>query len=116
MEGFRGLASAWVFIGHICILVQCNIPILGNPSYGVDLFVLLSGFLMTKNYIERRNIEPWNKLSTVNNFWVRRFFSNSTIVLCIASHSHFTWSIYWQYEGYHIRVLSKYCYRSGSLY
>lgn len=74
MEGFRGLASAWVFIGHICILVQCNIPILGNPSYGVDLFVLLSGFLMTKNYIERRNIEPWNKLSTVNNFWVRRFF------------------------------------------
>lgn len=74
MEGFRGLASAWVFIGHICILVQCRIPILGDPSYGVDLFILLSGLLMTKNYIERRSIEPWGSANTAYKFWVRRFF------------------------------------------
>ncbi len=74
LEGFRGWASVWVFIGHMCILTECKLPILGNPSYGVDLFILLSGFLMTKNYIERRSIEPWNKFSTIKTFWIRRFF------------------------------------------
>lgn len=74
MEGLRGIASAWVFIGHICILIQCSIPIIGSPSYGVDLFIILSGFLMTKNYVERRDIEPWSKLTTIKNFWLRRFF------------------------------------------
>ncbi|EER0184749.1 acyltransferase, partial [Escherichia coli] len=74
LEGLRGLASVWVFIGHIAILTECRIPILGEPTYGVDLFILLSGFLMTKNYIERQDIEPWIKFSTMRNFWIRRFF------------------------------------------
>lgn len=74
MEGFRGFASLWVFLGHICILTNCNIPLIGKPSYGVDLFVLLSGFLMTKNYIERREIEKWNSRNTFIKFYIRRFF------------------------------------------
>lgn len=74
MEGFRGYASLWVLIGHICILTSCKIPLLGTPSYGVDLFIILSGFLMTKNYIERKEIEPWSRKSTFIKFYIRRFF------------------------------------------
>ncbi|WP_126355681.1 acyltransferase family protein [Cedecea lapagei] len=74
LEGLRGLASLWVLLGHICLLVQCRIPVLYDPGMGVDLFILLSGYLMAKNYQERREKEPWNKPSTFRVFWLRRFF------------------------------------------
>ncbi|HBX8225961.1 acyltransferase family protein [Klebsiella pneumoniae] len=74
LDGLRGYASLWVLLGHICILTQCNIPLLSNPDLGVDLFILLSGYLMAKNYIERRHFEPWNSLKTMCIFWIRRFF------------------------------------------
>jgi peptidoglycan/LPS O-acetylase OafA/YrhL len=74
LDGLRGYASLWVLLGHICLLTQCNIPILSNPDLGVDLFILLSGFLMAKNYIERQHAEPWLSFKTMGSFWVRRFF------------------------------------------
>ncbi|HDU6134404.1 TPA: acyltransferase [Klebsiella aerogenes] len=74
LDGLRGFASLWVLLGHICILTQCNIPILSNPGLGVDLFILLSGYLMTKNYIERQHKEPWTSSRTIFSFWARRFF------------------------------------------
>jgi Acyltransferase family. len=49
LEGLRGVASLWVFLGHIALLVNCKIPIIAVPKLGVDLFILLSGYLMTKN-------------------------------------------------------------------
>lgn len=87
LEGLRGFAAAWVFLGHICILVQCDIPILKSPGYGVDLFIILSGFLMTKNYIERQSTEPWDNINTIKNFWLRRFFRIAPLyylLLCFA--------------------------------
>ena len=74
LDGLRGFASLWVLLGHICILTQCNIPILSNPGLGVDLFILLSGYLMNKNYIERQHKEPWTSSRTIFSFWARRFF------------------------------------------
>ncbi len=74
LEGLRGLASLWVVLGHICILTQFNFPILSDPGIGVDLFILLSGFLMAKNYMSRKGVEPWEDKSTVVKFWTRRFF------------------------------------------
>ena len=74
LDGLRGYASLWVFLGHICILTQFNIPLLSNPDLGVDLFILLSGYLMAKNYIERRLAEPWESKMTIIRFWMRRFF------------------------------------------
>ncbi len=74
LEGLRGLASLWVLLGHICLLVQCRIPLLYDPGMGVDLFILLSGYLMAKNYQERREKEPWNSPDTFRKFWLRRFF------------------------------------------
>lgn len=74
LEGLRGLASLWVVLGHICILVDFHFPILSDPSMGVDLFILLSGYLMAKNYMEREDVEPWTASSTFKKFWLRRFF------------------------------------------
>ncbi|MCS2158884.1 acyltransferase [Scandinavium sp. H11S7] len=74
LEGLRGVASLWVFLGHIALLVNCKIPIIAVPKLGVDLFILLSGYLMTKNYIERQEKEPWGSWQTIKTFWLRRYF------------------------------------------
>lgn len=74
LEGLRGLASLWVVLGHICILTRFRPPILSDPAVGVDLFILLSGYLMAKNYVERKEQEPWTDSSTFKKFWTRRFF------------------------------------------
>ncbi|MBB1200729.1 acyltransferase [Enterobacteriaceae bacterium 89] len=74
LEGLRGVASLWVFLGHIALLVNCKIPIIAVPKLGVDLFILLSGYLMAKNYIERQDREPWGSWQTIRTFWLRRYF------------------------------------------
>jgi len=74
LEGLRGLASLWVVLGHICILTSFHFPILSDPAIGVDLFILLSGYLMAKNYVERKDKEPWTDSATFKKFWLRRFF------------------------------------------
>ncbi|CAH0167826.1 hypothetical protein SRABI106_00816 [Rahnella aquatilis] len=74
LDGLRGYASLWVVLGHICNLTECNIPIISSPSIGVDVFILLSGYLMAKNYTERQHFEPWTSFKTIASFWVRRFF------------------------------------------
>lgn len=45
-----------------------------EPDLGVDLFVILSGFLMAFHYQLRAAKEPWESPSTWTNFWQRRFF------------------------------------------
>ncbi|MET1026496.1 MAG: acyltransferase [Dongiaceae bacterium] len=74
LDGLRGLAAIWVLLGHAAILSGWKIPILHSPSLAVDLFMMLSGFLMAFHYQERRAREPWAAPSTWGTFWVRRFF------------------------------------------
>ncbi|MDW8847240.1 acyltransferase [Erwinia sp. MMLR14_017] len=74
LEGLRGIASLWVLVGHISLLVHCHITLISSPGIGVDLFILLSGYLMAKNYVERQHKEPWQSASTIKKFWTRRFF------------------------------------------
>ncbi|HKX40370.1 MAG TPA: acyltransferase [Burkholderiaceae bacterium] len=74
LDGLRGLAALWVLIGHALILTGVKVSLLSSPHYAVDLFILISGFLMAFNYLERRAKEPWQQPSTWTTFWVRRFF------------------------------------------
>lgn len=74
LEGLRGIASLWVLVGHISLLIHCHITLISSPGIGVDLFILLSGYLMAKNYVERQHKEPWQSASTIKTFWTRRFF------------------------------------------
>ena len=75
LDGLRGLASIWVLLSHIQILTGLrDIPLLSWGELAVDLFMLLSGFLMAHNYIARKQSEPWESSRTIGQFWVRRFF------------------------------------------
>ncbi|WP_046117334.1 acyltransferase family protein [Ensifer aridi] len=73
LDGLRGLASLWVMIGHGLLLTGWRLPVLSEPDLGVDLFIMLSGFLMVFHYRLRAAKEPWELTSTWRNFWVRRF-------------------------------------------
>ncbi|AWI60023.1 acyltransferase family protein [Sinorhizobium fredii] len=73
LDGLRGLASLWVMIGHALLLTGWRVPVLSEPDLGVDLFIMLSGFLMVFHYQLRAGKEPWDLTSTWVSFWIRRF-------------------------------------------
>ena len=79
LDGLRGLMALWVVLGHSCLLTGFHFPLLDQPSYAVDGFMMLSGFLMTYHYILRKDKEPWNFKSTWTAFWTRRFFRLSPL-------------------------------------
>ncbi|VVT13049.1 Acyltransferase protein [Sphingomonas sp. EC-HK361] len=83
LDGLRGLAALWVLIGHCMILTGFHLPVLGQPDLGVDLFILLSGFLMTFQYDLRKGREDWGAPATWIGFWVRRFFRLSPLYFCL---------------------------------
>ena len=56
------------------LLSGWRLPIISRPDLAVDLFILLSGFLMVFHYELRQTAEPWEQPSTWMTFWTRRFF------------------------------------------
>ncbi|MCK8783869.1 acyltransferase [Roseomonas sp. NAR14] len=74
LDGVRGLAAIWVLVGHCLILTGARFPVLDRPDFGVDLFIMLSGYLMVFQYLSRRRFEDWNRPRTWTVFWTRRFF------------------------------------------
>ncbi|WP_352655912.1 acyltransferase [Mesorhizobium sp. M0317] len=74
LDGLRALAAIWVLVGHCMLLTGWQIPIVGEPDLGVDLFIMLSGFLMVFHYQLRQEKEPWLRPETWLKFWTRRYF------------------------------------------
>lgn len=74
LDGLRGLAALWVLIGHCMILTGFYLPVFAQPDLGVDLFILLSGYLMVFQYQLRQKFEDWERPGTWVSFWIRRFF------------------------------------------
>lgn len=75
LDGLRGFAAVWVLLSHVQILTgMAAVPLLSWGGLAVDLFMMLSGFLMAHHYILRQDREPWRKPRTVVRFWTRRFF------------------------------------------
>ncbi len=67
LTGLRGVAATWVFLGHCAMLMQSGIPLLEWPKLAVDLFILLSGFVMAYQLRSGRE-QPWLQ------FFKKRFF------------------------------------------
>ena len=75
LDGLRGFAALWVLLSHAQILSgMSGVPVLSWGELAVDLFMLLSGFLMAHHYVLRQEKEPWHAKSTFFTFWLRRFF------------------------------------------
>ncbi len=49
-------------------------PLLDAPAKAVDLFMIVSGFLMMYHYRQRETGQPWESPATWRSFWLRRYF------------------------------------------
>lgn len=74
LDGLRGLAAVWVIADHSLYLAGTHIKYISRGDIAVDLFMILSGFLMTYHYYLREEKEPWGRPSTWIKFYIRRFF------------------------------------------
>ncbi|MGV3552702.1 acyltransferase family protein [Rhizobium sp.] len=85
LDGLRGYASLWVLIGHAMFLTGYKVAILAEPDMAVELFIIISGFLMTYHYQMRQEKEPWTAPDTWRTFWIRRFFRIAPLYyVCLA--------------------------------
>jgi peptidoglycan/LPS O-acetylase OafA/YrhL len=68
---FRGLAALWVAVAHCFIWGGVALPLIADPKKAVDLFMVISGFLMVYQS-DRRGLAPsWQ---TWKRFYIRRYF------------------------------------------
>lgn len=71
---FRAVAAFWVLSAHCMIWGGWyGIP-LPSAKIAVDLFMMITGYLMAANAVARRQLEPLENVSTWLRFWLRRFF------------------------------------------
>ena len=94
LDGIRGWLSVWVFLGHAASAVMFKVPVLDSPAKAVDLFMVVSGFLMMFHYRRRAGREPWESPATWRRFWVRRLFRIAPLyfillVISILGYSYF---------------------------
>lgn len=73
-DGVRGLLAVWVFMSHALALNGVNTGVLSRGGIAVDLFMLVSGFLMVWNVELRAATEPITSKRTWYKFYLRRFF------------------------------------------
>lgn len=68
------MASAWVLVAHCMIWGGWRGIPLPNEKMAVDLFMIISGFLMAANSQARSKWEPLDSARNCSRFWLRRFF------------------------------------------
>ena len=73
LDGFRACLALWVYIGHLSYAVGLHTYLLIMHPLAVDLFMMLSGFLMVLTW--RTNLQSDRYFSrTTFNFYIVRFF------------------------------------------
>src|SRR3954447_22946867 len=77
LTGVRALAALWVLTFHFRPELVSSFPFLGRlaPLFdagylGVDLFFVLSGFIMTYTHLNRMS-EPWTPRKALGFLWLR---------------------------------------------
>lgn len=74
LDGLRGLLAIWVMFSHISQFVAGPGGIVTRGGVAVDLFMLVSGFLMVWTVSMRESKETALSLLTWKKFFIRRFF------------------------------------------
>ena len=78
LSGLRIVAAVWVVLFHFRPLLHeaapgfssALAPLLNCGAQGVDLFFILSGFVLTWNYLDRMG-ESWSWRATLHFLWLR---------------------------------------------
>ncbi len=78
LTGLRIVAAVWVVLFHFRPMLgdaspdfkDALAPVLNCGAQGVDLFFILSGFVLTWNYLERMG-ESWSTRATLRFLWLR---------------------------------------------
>jgi peptidoglycan/LPS O-acetylase OafA/YrhL len=78
LTGLRIIAAVWVVLFHFRPLLweatpdfsSALAPVLNCGAQGVDLFFILSGFVLTWNYLDRMG-PSWSARATVHFLWLR---------------------------------------------
>jgi peptidoglycan/LPS O-acetylase OafA/YrhL len=112
---FRAIAAFWVLSAHCMIWGNWNgIPI-PNPKIAVDLFMIISGYLMAANAFARNQFEPLTTWRNWLRFYLRRYFRLApayylSLTLAIIFSSYFL-------KGYHeLQILSPERWLNGGVY
>src|SRR3984893_13290158 len=74
LDGLRGLAALRGMAGQLLAMYGEFPPIVSWTSLAVDIFILLSGFLMLHQVTAREIHEPLDRPQTWLIFWLTRFF------------------------------------------
>jgi len=70
---FRAIAAFWVVSAH-CMIWGNWYGAITNPKIAVDLFMIISGYLMAANAYTRNQFEPLNTWRNWLRFYLRRYF------------------------------------------
>jgi peptidoglycan/LPS O-acetylase OafA/YrhL len=78
LTGLRIVAAVWVVLFHFRPMLNDAVPevrdalspVLNCGAQGVDLFFILSGFVLTWNYLDRMG-QSWSARATVHFLWLR---------------------------------------------
>jgi peptidoglycan/LPS O-acetylase OafA/YrhL len=105
LSGLRILAALWVVLFHFRPLLEqaapgfrsALAPVLDSGAQGVDLFFILSGFVLTWSYVERMG-PHWSTRSTLRFLWLR--LARVWPIYLVTMHLAALWIIFTLYVGH----------------
>jgi peptidoglycan/LPS O-acetylase OafA/YrhL len=105
LTGLRIIAAAWVVLFHFRPLLRAAAPdfsdalapVLNCGAQGVDLFFILSGFVLTWNYLDRMGWS-WSTRATLHFLWLR--LARVWPVYLVTLHLAAAWVIFTLHVGH----------------
>jgi peptidoglycan/LPS O-acetylase OafA/YrhL len=105
LTGLRIFAAVWVVLFHFRPMLwqampdfrPALAPVLNCGAQGVDLFFILSGFVLTWNYLDRMG-RSWSARETVHFLWLR--LARVWPVYLVTLHLAAAWIIFTLYVGH----------------
>jgi peptidoglycan/LPS O-acetylase OafA/YrhL len=105
LTGLRIVAALWVVLFHFRPLLReaapdfsdALAPVINCGAQGVDLFFILSGFVLTWNYLDRMG-RSWSTRATLHFLWLR--LARVWPVYLVALHLAALWVIFTLHVGH----------------
>jgi peptidoglycan/LPS O-acetylase OafA/YrhL len=105
LSGLRIIAAVWVVLFHFRPLLEQSAPgfrsalapVLNCGAQGVDLFFILSGFVLTWNYLDRMG-DSWSMRGTLHFLWLR--LARVWPVYLVTLHLAALWILFTLYVGH----------------